>query len=52
MILVTFTVYRCQLIHQRTSKDRQSRLLLKVTLDQQVLNLLLSVPSFFVLCDK
>ena len=37
MNLVTFTIYQCQLIHQHTSKDRQNRLLLKVTLDWQVL---------------
>lgn len=52
MSLVTFTVYQCQLIHQHTSKDRQSRLLLKVILDHRVRNLIHSVPSLFMLCDK
>lgn len=52
MSLVTFTVYQCQLIHQRTSKGRQNRHLLKVTLDQQVLNLLHSVPLLFMLYDE
>jgi hypothetical protein len=48
MSLITFTVYQCQLIHRRTSKDRQSKHLLKVTLDHRVH----SVPLLFMLCDR